>query len=552
LAGIIGSGGPGGAPQGRAAVAIRRHRVVVGLAAIALLAVLVFVPKQATSTSSTKTATPAAAIVVPKGVTPPNPAYGPGTAVSGVKCGPGVRQVVWSDYAPPCEAAWHGNNGGATAHGVTGTTITISYRAASTSQLAELYALVPPGVIGTNTEEEATLRAYINVFNKDFELYGRHVVLKTFLGKGDFIDEDLGQDQSQAQEDAVTAADTVKAFADTSLVDSSAVYSSDLARQGVIATSLYENSTQWYKTNAPYEYTPGPNCTKSAVATAAILGKQLGGLPADLAGSPTLKAKPRVYGLIYPQNPQAAQCAQEDVSDLAKYGQKVVKEVSVEFNLSQLINQSQSAVADMQAAGVTTIILSSGDPITPTFMMQAADKLGYHPEWWFQSYFAGGNTNTDSLANLFPTDQVENTFSVGNVTLPLTRQEAIKAYDLGNTQPGAAPIPSFVYTYMTLLQFFDALQLAGPDLTPKNFQKAMTLVPTSSPGGMLGGWSGKAGPFDLASTYTLVKFTPSITNPLDGKKGAFAECDTGEIFSYAANGSDVPSHKQITCHPASS
>ena len=142
---------------------------------------------------------------------------------------------------------------------------------------------------------------------------------------------------------------------------------------------------------------------------------------------------------------------------------------------------------------------------------------------------------------------MSHTFSVGNVTKPLTQQEAIKAYDLGNTAKGVAPIPSFVYTYQTLLQVFDGLQLAGPDLTPANFQRAMRLIPTSKPGGMLGGWSGKDGPYDPSSTYTLVKFDATVTNPLDGKPGGFVPCDGGKVYSYDKGGSDVPSKQQITC-----
>ncbi len=549
LAGGHEEGGAGKAPASRAVAAIRRHRTVVGLGLVALVAVLLFVPTLPTASTGVGTApsATASAISVLPDETPPNAAGTAGTTVGGVACGPGVRQVPWSDYAPICEPAWHGSNGGATSRGVTATTITFNYRTASTEQLSELYALVPPAVIGTNTEEVATLQTYINTFNREFELYGRHVVLKTFQGKGDFISEDLGEDQTQAQEDAVTAADTLKTFADVSLVDSSAVYATDLSDQHVVTSSLYENAASWYAMYSPWEYTPGPNCTKSAVATGAILGKQLGGLPASLAGTATLQKKTRVYGLIYPQNPQAAQCATEDVADLARYGQKVVDSVGVQFNLAQLINQSSSAVAQMKAKGVTTVILSSADPITPTFYMQAADKLDYHPEWWFQSYFSGGNTNSDSLASLFPADQVAHSFSVGNVAKPLTEEEAIKAYDLGNPEKDTPPIPSFVYTYQTVLQLFDALQLAGPDLTPANFERAMKLIPTSAPGGMLGGWSGKDGPYDPSSNYAIVKYDPTRVNPLDGKPGAFTSCDGGQRFDYDKDGADVPSHQQITC-----
>jgi hypothetical protein len=547
LAGNVGDGGPSGAATSRAAVAIRRHRVVVGLAVLALLAVLVFVPEQASSPTSVATTAIPTSITVPHGVTPPNPTYGHGVAVSGVTCGPGVRQVTWSAYAPPCQPAWSGNNGGATSRGVTGSTITISYRAATTTQLSLLYSLVPPTVIGTNTEEEATMQAYINTFNKSFELYGRKVVLVPFQGKGDFIEEDIGQDQAQAEEDAVTVSQTIKAFADMSLVDSSAVYSTDLAAQHVVTSSLYENALTWYKEYAPWEYTPGPNCTKAAEATAAILGKQLGGLPASDAGTAALRHKTRVYGIIYPQNPESAQCANLDIKDMAKYGQKVVKSVGVEFNLSELVSQADTAVAAMKAAGVTTIIMSSADPITPRFMMTEANRLNYHPEWWFQSYFAGSETNTTSLTDLFPAPQVDHIIGVGMQTRPLGQQEAIKAYDLGNPDPGVKPIPSYSYTYETLLQFFDALQLAGPDLTPKNFEAAMARIPTSAPGGMLGGWSGKDGPFDPSSTYSVVAFKAGATDPLDGKKGAFVSCDGGRVFSYDQDGADVPAHQQLKC-----
>ena len=541
----MGDGDPIAGIHRRTEAAIRRHRVYVVVLLALLVAMLVFIPK--VSPNATQVSQNTNSVSVKGGITPANPAFASVTTVGGVHCGPCVRQVVWSAYAPPCQPAWHGANGGATTRGVTPNTITISYRSASTSQLAELYALVPPGVIGTNDEEVATMNAYINAFNKDFELYGRKVVLSPFQGKGDFISEDLGQDQAQAEEDATTVASSVKAFADISLVDSSAVYSTDLAAQHVVTSSLYENDLPWYQQYAPWEYTPGPNCTKAAEATGAILGKQLGGLPASYAGDPATQASTRVFGLVYPQNPQAANCQTADVAAMAKYHRTVVKSVGVQFNLAELIQQSQNAVAQMKAAGVTTVIVSSADPITPTFMMQAADKQGYHPEWWFQSYFAGGETNTDSLTRLFPADQRNHIIGVGNQALPPAQQEAVKAYASGNTQPGAKPIPSFIFTYMSLLQFFDALQLAGPDLTPQNFQAAMKLIPVSKPGGMLGGWNGKNGPYDPSSTYKVVAYSNTAVSALDNQPGAFVACDANKAFTYDAQGSDVPAKQQLKC-----
>ena len=547
MAGLGGTGNtdPIATIRRRTKVAIIRHRLYVVAAVALLVALVVLVPKE--SPTATMVAPNTSTVKMGNGVTPPTPPYASGTTVGGYSCGPGLRQVPWSHYAPPCQPAWHGDNGGATSRGVTGSTITISYRSASTSQLAALYALVPPPVIGTNAQEVSTMRTYIRAFNREFELYGRKVVLQPFQGQGDFISEDLGMDQAQAQQDATTVATGIGAFADISLIDSSAVYASDLANQRVVTSSLYENELSWYQQYAPWEYTPGPDCTKAAQATGAILGKQLGGLPASDAGDENLRTKTRVFGIVYPQNPQAAACQTADVQAMARYHQTVVKSVGVQFNLAQLVQQSQSAVAQMQADGVTTIIVSSADPITPTFMMQAADKEGYHPEWWVQSYFAGGLTNMDSLTRLFPADQRDHIIGIGNQVQPLSVQEAVRAYDLGDPSPRARLIPSYIFTYNSLLQFFDALQLAGPDLTPQNFQAAMDHIPQSSPGGMLGGWNGRDGPFDPSSTYKVVAYSNSVVSPLDGQPGAFVACDGNRPFSYGARGADVPARVPLTC-----
>ncbi len=528
----------------------RRYLWVVGVVVIATLVVNLMPSARGTTTSSSSATSQSSSVVVPAGVTPPNRANSAGTTVGGVACGPGVRQVPWSAYAPECQPAWHGNNGGATFRGVTKTTITVAYRAASTAQLAQLYGLLPPSVVGTNAEAEHTLQAYINTFNRSFELYGRHVVLVPFTGKGDFIQEDLGQDQSQAQQDAVTESTSIKAFADASGIDASALYASDLGAQHVVTSSLYENPASWYQANAPWEYSPGPNCTKMAQATGAILGKQLGGLPASFAGSADLRSKTRSFGIIYPLNPQAAQCEQEDAAAMAHYGYPVKAAVSVKFDLSSLIAAGDQAVAEMKSAGVTTVILSSADPISPKFFLQAADADNYYPEWWFQSYFAGGLTNNDSFTRVFPADQINDMLGIGSQTQPKQLQEAITAYNMGNTTPGVKPLPSYFWSYENLMQIFDALQLAGPDLTPANFEAAMNEIPQSKSWGMLMGWNGATGPYDAGAQFHVVKYDPNRRSPLDGKLGSYIACDNNAAYAYSSDGAGVPSHTQLVCAPA--
>src|SRR3974390_837692 len=172
----------------RANAAVRRRWFYLAVVAAALLVALLAVPEKQTTSPSALAGSNASLL---PGMTPPTAQYASGATVGGVACGPGVRQGPWSSYAPPCQPAWHGNNGGATSRGVSKTTITLSYREIAGSQLALVYSLLPQSVGGGNTSNLKQMTAYINTFNHSFELYGRHVVLAPYTGKGQFIDESL-------------------------------------------------------------------------------------------------------------------------------------------------------------------------------------------------------------------------------------------------------------------------------------------------------------------------------------------------------------------------
>lgn len=523
---------------------IVRRRVLAVAAIAALAAVLLWFPR----VTSTAAAPAGAGITYLPGQTKMNPAYGPGTTVGGVVCGPGIRQVPWSAYAPPCEPAWSGSNGGATAPGVTGSTITLTYREAATSILSALYLIIPKSVVGTNAEAIQTIGAYINIFNKTFELYGRHVVLVPYQGQGNFINEDVGTGAAQAEADAVTVATSIRAFADMSLIDSSVVYTEDLQANKVIASGLYLQDRQWYQQNAPYQYTPGPNCSKTALAIGSLFGKQLKGQTAEFAKG-NLRNQVRKLGIIYQNTPTSADCEQQIVQSLAKYHVTPAATAAVTFDLSKLPDESANAIAQMKKAGVTTIICSSCDPVSPTYYLAAAQQANYHPEWFLQSLFATGATTDPKFTRLFPASQRSQIMSIGVAPTPTASSEAVHAYKLGSTNPGASIIPSYLFVYASVLQFFDALQLAGPNLTPQNFEAAMKAIPKSAPGGELGGWNGASGPFDPASSFQVLKWNPTGINPTDGLHGTYDVCDNGAVFPFASNIPTMPANTQLRCSP---
>lgn len=486
----------------------------------------------------------------------PAPAPGtPGRTVGGYRCGPGVRQVPFSKYAPICLPAWHGDNGGATANGVTGRTITLVYRAAASNILSLLYSEIPPSVVGTNAEAVHTMESYIDVFNRTFELYGRKVVLRPYQGQGDFITEDQGGGLAQAQEDALTVADTLHGFADMSLVDSSVVYDDALQQAGVPAFGLYLQDAAWYRDAAPYQYSVGPNCTQSDQALADVFGSPaVADAPAAYAGG-RLRTQRRELGIIYPENTQATACADQLAEDLAATGHPVAASVGFEFDVATLATAAQNAIGQLQAAGVTTVICASCDPVSPIYFLSAAKAARYQPEFVVQSYFAGGTAAIDGfmqniLAKAGAPGYGPSLLALGSGGQVTMQSEAVRIYAMANHGSTAGILPSYLWAYESLLYFFDLLQAAGPDLTPAALHRAMAdtaELPPSAPGGSLGPWRFGAGQVDPSNGFQLLRWVPTARSPQDGRLGTFQPCYGGRTFDDAAPGGGVPSDQGPRC-----
>jgi hypothetical protein len=182
----------------------------------------------------------------------------PGVAASGVCRGPGVRQVPRSHYAPLCQPACRGANGAETTPGVTATTITVTSQYAATSAEQALFVQLAPGTFASHAQAIALERATIGLFNRSFDLYGRRVVLKTFAGQGDFLDELSSGGLAGAEADAATAR-SLGAFADVSdTIFNTQPYDDALAAQHVVSVGGLFASAAHLRAEAPYEYFPGP------------------------------------------------------------------------------------------------------------------------------------------------------------------------------------------------------------------------------------------------------------------------------------------------------
>ncbi|HZT66215.1 MAG TPA: hypothetical protein VFA11_10545 [Acidimicrobiales bacterium] len=453
-----------------------------------------------------------------------------GVAKTGVRCAAGARQFGWSQYGPNCVAAFSGNNGGSTAPGVTGSTITLSYRLANSQQQSAINALA--GKANINQDDYvADLQSYINYFNSQFELYGRHVVLKTYQGQGDYLEEDQGQGLGATQADAVTVHD-MPAFGDvTFTLEASQPYEEDLAAEHVIGFSSVALSQNWFQQHAPYEYSvQGPSGTVGVQEAAAVVCRRMAGLPAIYAGDPLYQHSTRKFGIIYPQTPEYQAEVNLYQQLIGQCGVKANPVIGYTINVSEYEQEAVSAMAQMKAAGVTTILCAC-DPIVPIFLTNAADQQNYVPEW--DSSFFG-----DPVGRDYDSKEWAHDISGGFQWPALNTTEAYKTYELGN--PGHQPAewppsspPYFYVPYYTLLHVFDGLQAAGPDLTPLTFERGMFSLPASNPGDFIGGkWRFGNQVYDPLISYSMAWWSPTATSAFDNTAGAYQWCNGGATYTY--------------------
>jgi hypothetical protein len=481
-------------------------------------------------------------IAVPKGITAAAPEGSAGITRSGVQCGPGVRQVPWTVYAPICIPAYHGDNGGATSYGVTGDTITVTFRRTNSTEEKAAFSIAGSAAPGSDDQYLSDLRAYIDLFNKNYELYGRHVVIKDYQPQGDNLEEDQGRDLAGAQADAAKAHD-LGAFADLSQSPSLAAtipYEQDLAQEHVIGIGAIGVTQSWFEQYAPWEYSYISNSSQAAQGAGAALCQRAAGLPAIFAGDALYKNQTRKFGLVAPDGPEFQKAADVFQQTMKKdCGVVMAKRASYTIDVARFGDEGASLAAQMKAAGVTTVLCGC-DPLIEITFSQAADGQAYHPEWFVTSYY-------DPQAR--QTSQNEWSHAITSppaLFVPRAQRESYKVFKI--SRPGQDPAEKyFDLAYENVVYLFSALQNAGPNLNPLTFQQGVFSM-TRSGLGQFGTWGGGPRAFDPSLDGPLAYWDKNRPADFDGVPGAWVACEDGKYFSGGDNPSAYgPAHTQFHC-----
>jgi Periplasmic binding protein len=381
------------------------------------------------------------------------------------------RVAIPSFFAPPCYADVEGDNGGATATGVTGDTIkVVAYIPIDDDPILGLIT-GSVGIEDTGDETAATYQGYRDLYQSYYQTYGREVELVEYRATGTALDEEAARADAQAIAD-------MEPFAVWGGPVLTSAFADELAARQVICFGcLGGGLPEWYDERSPYTVNVGKMGDQTRLTFVEYITKKLAGRNAEFAGDEAMHDQERVFGSVNLEiNEESATLSEDFENDLEEEGVEVTERVSYSFDPGRLQEQADQIMARMKGAGVTTILFR-GDPVAPANLTQAATSQDYFPEWVVD----GGNlVDSTVFARTYDQEQWAHAFGVSSLTAraePLEQNYNYIYRWWTGEEPPARDTNPVLYPSPSL--FFSALQVAGPNLTPESLQAGLfNLEPT--------------------------------------------------------------------------
>jgi hypothetical protein len=410
--------------------------------------------------------------------------------------------------SPPCVPFFEGDNFGATYQGVTKDEIVVlAYFEEAiygltgrqeTSPPAGTYVDIdkpplpncPPDNGAENSDPNQCdhlitrmVRAFSKYFNNRFQTYGRHVHYWLYFTGGDSAAERRG--------DAVANWEKLRPFA---VIDAAQFtgfnedYQEAMAKLGVLSFSsqLSGLANEFYRRNAPLAWGLWPDVEHSEKLFASYVCQKVAPYPTRRfnGGIGPQNGQPRKFGIYYPVDPgQPGMELYADLllKDLEKCGvEPVVATYANEgftVDASDRGTDATQAVARFSNEGVTTVLLVG----TEGRFSVAADAVRYYPE-----IVVAGDLDNDN--NYFGQVQNQNTWRNAWAVTYHTRINRLedapgyRAFREG--YPSAARGDSAgIFArdeYGDHFMLFQAIQVAGPKLTPEAVDKGFHAIPENT------------------------------------------------------------------------
>jgi Periplasmic binding protein len=393
----------------------------------------------------------------------------------GTRCDTSTGKLAVPDFfAQPCFAPFTGDNGGATAPGVTGDEITIVYYEGQETDPIIAYITDAVKVDDTNGDQFATMKELVHYYETYYELYGRKVNLITFEGTGNALDE------VAARADAAQIALEYKPFVVFGGPAFTSAFADELAAHDVICIGCTPGQpASFYSDRDPYVWGLDGSPLQKQQHVVEFLTKQIIGKNA-VHGGDAVKDQPRKLGLLYLENSGAAkELADTFAANMEAAGSPFAEVVAYQLDPATIQATATQVITRMKAAGVTTVVFN-GDPVAPRDFTKEATAQEYFPEWVVS---ASTLVDVSAFARTYDQEQWKHAFGVTQLAAR-TPTDQIGSFYIYKWFTGSDPPAdgSIGVLSPNPALFFAVVQGAGPDLTPETFRDATFALPGTSDG----------------------------------------------------------------------
>jgi hypothetical protein len=406
-----------------------------------------------------------------------------------------------SVYSTTCAPAFTGSNGGATAHNVFPNEIRWGFW--------HIFGAPPEGDVPDSApagerSEGRTFRVLEAYFNKRFQTYGRKVNFYGLTGS-----DDAAKDQAEAKK----ADQEFKLFGAYHLNRSFCV---PFARDtGPVWCN--PQPVEVYKQNRPNFWSFMVDRTAAAGFGAEYTCKKLLGRKAEFSG--TNQNDLRKISVVTEYGEGTGMSPDVYVNALKKECGSTYGGPTFQLDGANSPGGAGQAVAQMRAAGVTTVILELG-LVNTLYLMTQAQSIGWEPEWILINSFG---VDFNLIGTLLPQSEARHLFGLSAWEIPRRFEEsecyqAYKEIDPDN-EPDENSCQLFWHPMVLTM---DAIQNAGPHLTPQTFQEGLFKLGhrfPPEPWAIGGGF----GPDDYSYMDNVgeVWFSFNAVNPSNNSPGAY-------------------------------
>ena len=451
----------------------------------------------------------------------------------GKRCDTATGRLAVLDYfAPECYAPFKGDNGGATATGVTKDEITIVFYEGVANDPIIAYITDAIKVDDTNAQQSETMKELVRYFETYYELYGRKINLVSYEGTG------IANDEVTARADAAAIVQKYHPFAVLGGPALTSAFADELAKNKTMCIGCTPGQpAQFYSDRDPYVWGLDGSAVQKQVHVLEFIQKQLVGKNA-VHGGDAVKAQPRKFGLLYLESSGASKdLADSFAAGMQKLGAPLAATVAYQLNPATIQQQAAQVITKLKAAGVTTVVFS-GDPVAPRDFTKEATLQEYFPEW-----VVAASTLVDVTAFARTYDQKQWAHAFG-VTQLAARTDPAKAGYFAiyqwftGKEPAAKDTIEVIGPNPALL--FAVLQFTGPNLSPQTFKDALFKFAGTRPGiskpfltyGDKGYWGGVPD-YQGVDDATAFWWDPTATGPNEIRKvgpGMYQYVDGGKRF----------------------